>query len=152
MCVLLVQSCLTLCNPLDSSLPDSSVHGVLQARILEWVAMHSFRWYSQSRDWTCVSYVSCIGRQVLYQKCHLDKHHQIEPTYIRIWTVLGSPTLTAVWSLNWERIWGLLFIIPGHKPVSSSGLARPSAPYDPQALRGSKTHSFSCLKCHLTSW
>ena len=36
---LVTQSCLTLCNPTDCSLPGSSVHGVLQARILEWVAM-----------------------------------------------------------------------------------------------------------------
>ena len=33
------QSCLTLCNPMDSSLPGSSIHGVFQARILEWVAI-----------------------------------------------------------------------------------------------------------------
>ena len=35
------QSCLTLCNPMDCSLPGSSVHGILQERILEWVAMSS---------------------------------------------------------------------------------------------------------------
>ena len=35
---LVAQSCLTLCNPMDSNLPGSSVHGILQARILEWVA------------------------------------------------------------------------------------------------------------------
>ena len=35
------QSCLTLCNPMDCSLPGSSVHGILQARILEWVAIPS---------------------------------------------------------------------------------------------------------------
>ena len=44
----------------------SSVHGILQARILEWVAMHSSRGSSWPRDWTHVSYVSCIGRGVLY--------------------------------------------------------------------------------------
>ena len=38
---LIVQSCLTLCNPVDCSPPGSSVHGILQARILEWVAMPS---------------------------------------------------------------------------------------------------------------
>ena len=37
-CVLVAQSCLTLCDPMDCSLPGSSVHGILQARILEWVA------------------------------------------------------------------------------------------------------------------
>ena len=39
--VKLLQSCLTLCNPMDGSLQASSVHGILQARILEWVAMPS---------------------------------------------------------------------------------------------------------------
>ena len=39
LCVLVAQLCLTLCNPMDCSLPDSSVHGILQARILEWVAI-----------------------------------------------------------------------------------------------------------------
>ena len=37
--VLVTQSCLTLCNPMDCSLPGSSVHGIFQARILEWVAI-----------------------------------------------------------------------------------------------------------------
>ena len=37
--VLVVHSCLTLCNPIDCSPPDSSAHGILQARILEWVAI-----------------------------------------------------------------------------------------------------------------
>ena len=43
MCAKLLQSCQTLCNPMDYSLPDSSVHGILQARILEWVAISSSR-------------------------------------------------------------------------------------------------------------
>ena len=38
-CVLVAQSCLTLCNHMDCSLPGSSVHGIFQARILEWVAV-----------------------------------------------------------------------------------------------------------------
>ena len=51
---------------MDCSLPGSSVHGILQARILEWVAMPCSRGFSWPRDRTCISYVSCIGRQVLY--------------------------------------------------------------------------------------
>ena len=39
----LLQSCLTLCDPMECSLPGSSVHGVLQARLMEWVAMLSSR-------------------------------------------------------------------------------------------------------------
>ena len=62
----LLQSCLTLCNHMDHSPPDSSVHGILQARILEWVARPSFRGSSQPRHQTSISYISCINRQVLY--------------------------------------------------------------------------------------
>ena len=55
-CVCLVtQSCLTLCNPMDCSLPDSSVHGIFQARILEWVTISHSRGSSQPRDQTCIS-------------------------------------------------------------------------------------------------
>ena len=56
--VLVIQLCPTLCNPMDSSKPDSSVHGILQARILEWVAMLSSRGSSWPMDWT---WVSCIA-------------------------------------------------------------------------------------------
>ena len=57
------QSCQTLCNPMGCSLPGSSVHGVLQARILEWVAISFSRGPYWPRDQT---QVSCIGRQILY--------------------------------------------------------------------------------------
>ena len=53
--VLIAQSCPTLCNPMDCSTPGSSFHGVLQARILEWVAIPFSRGSSQSRDRTMVS-------------------------------------------------------------------------------------------------
>ena len=67
-------SCVLLCNPLDHSPLGSSVHGILQARILEWVAMPFSRGSSRPRDQTCDSYFSCVGRQVLYH-----------------WHYLGSP-------------------------------------------------------------
>ena len=66
-----VQSRPTLCNPMDCSLPGSSVHGIIQARILEGVAMSSSKGSVWPRDQTHVSYVSCIGRQVLYHERHL---------------------------------------------------------------------------------
>ena len=47
-CAKLLQSCLILCDPMDCSPPGSSVHGILQARILEWVAMPSSRGSSYS--------------------------------------------------------------------------------------------------------
>ena len=61
-----LQSCPVFCDTMDYSLPGSSVQGILQARILEWVVISCSRGSSQPRDQTCVSYVSCIGRQVLY--------------------------------------------------------------------------------------
>ena len=60
------QSCLVLCNPMDCSPSSSSVYGILQARILERVAIPFSRGSFQTRDQTCVSYVSCIGRWILY--------------------------------------------------------------------------------------
>ena len=61
-------------QPLDCSLPGSSVHGISQARILEWVAISSSKGTSQPRDQTRVSCVSCSGRRIL---CH--------------WVTQGSP-------------------------------------------------------------
>ena len=52
------QSCPTLCNPMDYSLPGSSVHGIFQTRILEWVAISFFREASQLRDQTWVSHIA----------------------------------------------------------------------------------------------
>ena len=57
------QLCLTLCDLMDCSLPSSSIHGIFQARILEWVVISYCKGYSWPRDQTCVS---CIGRQILY--------------------------------------------------------------------------------------
>ena len=56
--VLVAQLCLTLCDPMDCSLPGSSVHGILQARILEWVAISFSRGSSPPRDWTQVSRIA----------------------------------------------------------------------------------------------
>ena len=58
-----LQSCLTLRNPMDCSLPGSSVYGILQARILEWVAISFSRGSSRPRNWTQVLH----SRQILYQ-------------------------------------------------------------------------------------
>ena len=58
LCVWVPQSCPTLCNPMECNLPDSSVHGILQARILEWVAIPFSMGSSWPRDRT---WVSCIA-------------------------------------------------------------------------------------------
>ena len=62
-CFLVPKSCLTLCDPMDCSPPGSSVHGILQARILEWVAISLFPGSSWPRGQTLIS---LTGRQILY--------------------------------------------------------------------------------------
>ena len=65
---LLLQSCPTLCDSMDCSPPGSSVHGILQARVLEWVAISSYRGSSPPRDRICISCGSCItGRFFITQ-------------------------------------------------------------------------------------
>ena len=62
-CCLVAELCPTLCDPVACSLPGSSVHGISQAGILEWVAVPFFMGSSWPRSWTSVP---CIGRRILY--------------------------------------------------------------------------------------
>ena len=55
------RSCLTLCDPMDCSPPGSSIHGIFQARVLEWVAISFFKGFSWPRDGTRISCVSCLA-------------------------------------------------------------------------------------------
>ena len=66
------QSCPTLCDPMDSSPPGSSLHGILQARILEWVAIPFSRGSSQPRDRTWVSHIA--GRRFIIWATR-EAHH-----------------------------------------------------------------------------
>ena len=59
--VRVLKSCPTLCDPMDCNLLGFSVHGILQARILKWVAMPFSRESFQPRDWTHISCGSCSG-------------------------------------------------------------------------------------------
>ena len=68
------QSYLTLCNPIDCSLPSSSVHAMFQARILEWVTISFPRGSSQHRDWIHVSWFSCIAGGFVTAEL-LGRHH-----------------------------------------------------------------------------
>ena len=70
-CAKSLQLCTALCDPMDCSPSGSSVHGILQARILEWVAIPFSKGSSWPRDRTHISYVSYIGRQILYPLSHL---------------------------------------------------------------------------------
>ena len=66
---LFIKSCLTLCDLMNYSPPGASVHGILQARILEWVAISSSRKSSLPRD---QKHVSCIAGSLLHYRWILD--------------------------------------------------------------------------------
>ena len=66
MCAQLLSCFRLFLTPWTVSLPGCPVHGIFQAIILEWVAMPFSRGSFWPRDWTSVSGVSCIGRQILY--------------------------------------------------------------------------------------
>ena len=68
-----IQSCLPFCDPMDCSLPGSSVHVISQARILEWVAVSFSRGSSQSRDWQVEALpLSHLGSPIDMSVCSLN--------------------------------------------------------------------------------
>ena len=81
-----IQLCLTLCDPMDCSPPDSSVHGIFQARILEQVAISSSRGSSWIRDWSRVSWISCIDRRILH-------HCTTWEAQVTLWRQIGQNVL-----------------------------------------------------------
>jgi hypothetical protein len=87
----------TLCDPMDSRLPGSTVRGIPQARTMEWVVIPFSRGSFRSRDWTCLS---CTGRRILY--------HHIEGTRSENWKmdlqVFASKELLIIQLKNESRI------------------------------------------------
>ena len=101
-CCLLAKSCLTLCHPMACSLPGSSVHGFLQARILKWVAIPSSRGSSLPGDWT---FISCIDRQIPYHWATREAHGTYISTHRYEMYLTG-----ALW--YWGLMGGFLLVHP----------------------------------------
>ena len=91
-----LQLCPTLCSPMDHSSPGSSVHGVLQARILEWIVISYSRGSSWSRNWTHLSYVSCRQAGSL----PLAPPGKLTSKRIMAWTMSGAWE-EMLWSIFW---------------------------------------------------
>ena len=92
-------------DPMDCNPPHSSVHGILQARILEWVAISFSRGFSQRRDRTRVSYVSCTGRWVLHHKCHTGRKNIKMLNYgIILWHITFTDCLLHIkhWAIHFD--------------------------------------------------
>ena len=77
-----LQSCPTLCDPMDYSLPGSSVHGILQARILEWVAVPSCRGLLDSRMEPCLTSPALTGR-LFPTSATWEGNHKIIHKYLK---------------------------------------------------------------------
>ena len=91
---LVAQSCLTLCNPMDCSLPGSSVHGISQTSRLEWVAISFSSRSSRPRDWT---HISCIGKWILY---HWANREAFWSTQWTSWNGHIIPAVTQVYYMK----------------------------------------------------
>ena len=93
------QSYPTLWEPMNYRPPGSSVHRILQARILEWIAMSSSRGSFSPRDWTQVSCDSCLGRQI-----HSPLSHVGSP-----WVLLYRDPMPIfcmwIFSFSWRKKW-----------------------------------------------
>ena len=91
------QSCLTLCDPVDCNLPGFSVHGIFQARVLEWVAISVSKGSSWLRDWT---WVSCItGRR--FTLCATREAHWDGRGYVKL---IKKPTKKTGLKFYWKRM------------------------------------------------
>ena len=77
---LVIQSCPNLCDPIDNSLPGSSVHGISQTRILEWFAISYSRGSSWRKDWSCFS---LHGQEDSLPLSHLGSPTWEAPPHIR---------------------------------------------------------------------
>ena len=83
-CVLIAQLCLTLCDPMDCSPPGSSICRILQARILEWIAIPFSKRSSWPRDQT---HVSCVADR-FFTACHTREAHSLCLCYEKLSTLL----------------------------------------------------------------
>ena len=107
-CPLVAKLCLTLCDPMDWSPPDSSVHEISQSRILKWVAIPFSSRSSRPRDLRWSWYTN--NRNKVHNKCHVLESSQSHPS---------SPLPPCPWKncLPWNRS-------PGPKGLETAGLAK----------------------------
>ena len=121
---LVTKLCPTLGDPMDCSPWGSSVHGVSQARIREWVAMPSSRKSSRPKDQSCVSCVSCIGKRILHHSTAWEASHSYGWSHIRRRESRRIPQILARVSLMWllfhPGVFSHVYLCSLFKSVSSS--------------------------------
>ena len=141
MCAKSLQSGSTLCDAMDCSPPDSSVHGILQARILKWVAMPSSRRSSQLRIWTQVSRFA--GRFFTAEPPGQPRPHSSAPQKsgkrLSITDIVHSFWFSnVVWKYHYLGFWGVGFFFWFGVPLHPGSVSL-SSPWSPQRLTGPRT-------------
>ena len=109
--VLVAHLCPTLCNPMGCSPSGFSVHGIHQARIMEWVVMPFSRGYSWPRDWTCVS---CIAEGSLTVWATRESP-------LRVNKLVTDKLVTMIKDLVSDlKLWGQNFVMEGEVRITAS--------------------------------
>ena len=134
------QSCLTLCDFMDYGPPDSSVHGIFQARILEWVAICYSRGSSWPRGQTRISCVSCTDKWILYHSATWETHVSTGHIFFK-YSLWEMETITI---FNW---WFILNFPPPNQQTWFSGY-----PFSFLSFCCKKIYHFSYLRSNLNSW
>ena len=89
----LLQSCPILCNPMNCSLPGSSVHEIFQAGILDWIDISYSKGSSRPNDETCISFTSCFGKQILYLCTTWKPSDEIELQFVFVFDIFYTTFL-----------------------------------------------------------
>ena len=144
---MLAQSCPTLCDPMDSSPPGSFVHGIFQARIVEWIAISYSRGSSWPKGWTCISYIFCIGKQIVYH-CS-TREAQIPFIYCR-WKISFFINTPNNMYETADSFWGPLLPFPllphSDKPVRESSIPSFDAGSADHTSQGQRKSFLSSIK------
>ena len=115
--------CLTLCDPTDRCPLVPSVLGIFQARILEWVAISSFRASSQLRDQTYVSCISWVDRQILHHWGTWEAQDLFVVQLLsRVWLFVTSWTAVHLAFLSFTISWSLLKLTSTESVMPSNHL------------------------------
>ena len=113
------QSCPTLCNPMDCSLPGFSVHGILQARTLEWVAVYFSRGFSKPRDWT---QVSCLAGRLFTISATREARVYLYTWSTYVVIILNQVLFCVLWKLSVYTILWSTSLCPWDFPGKNIGV------------------------------
>ena len=131
------KSCVTLCDPMDCSPLGSSVHGILQARLLEWVAISFSRESSQPSDQSCIS---CIGRRILYHLSHQGNSPSCE--FVTYFTPEGlGRNILSIVEIGKPRFCGVCWFIFWNTEL-----------YSLRFIHWNSVSNFPCLVCNMISF